>query len=179
MAQFKAMSPKVEVNGAAVLSVVEGMRFSRNLSLQILAGHGIVGPQVGRWYKQQDWLDSFKEIAERAGPATLRAVGLHIPETALWPSDVKTVAEALASIDVAYHMNHRNGPIGNYNFLPTGERSGEMNCTNPYPCEFDQGIIEGTMAKFAPAGALLIVKHDDARPCRRKGANSCTYLLSW
>lgn len=176
--QFKAMSSEVEVNGAAVLAVVEGMK-GRELALQILARHRIVDPQVDKWYLQQDWLDAFQEIAEKIGPTTLKLVGRSIPDTALWPTEVKTITDALASIDVAYHMNHRKGRIGHYAFQQTGERTGQVHCTNPYPCEFDHGIIEGTAAKFAPAGVLVFVEHDDSQPCRCRGGESCTYLVSW
>ncbi len=179
MAQFKALDPRVEVNGDTVLAIVEGMRAVRKLSLQILAAHGIVNPRPDEWYLQQNWLDSFQEIAQKVGPATLKAIGARIPHTALWPAGVHTIADAMASIDVAYHMNHRNGPIGNYTFRMTGDTSGLMLCTNPYPCEFDLGIIEATAAKFAAEGTWALVKHDDSQPCRKRGGDSCTYLITW
>lgn len=179
MAQFKAIVPGVEVCGAAVLSVVEGMDLARTMALRILKAHGITDPTKESWHSQQAWLDAFKEIAENVGPATLRRIGTMIPETALWPPTVRTVADALASIDVAYHMNHRGGEIGHYAFRKTGVKSGEMVCGNPYPCEFDFGIVEATARKFAPPGVPTFVKHDDSQPCRRKGADSCTYRITW
>ena len=179
MAQFKARDPRVEVNGAAVLSFAEAIEVFRDLSLQVLAEHGIVDPKEGEWYPQQAWLDAFKEIAEKTGPATLKAIGKKIPELALWPPDVDTIEKALASIDMAYHMNHRGGDIGHYNFEKTGEQSGKMVCDNPYPCDFDLGIIEATAKRFAPKGVSTNVKHDDSQPCRKKGDDSCTYFVSW
>lgn len=179
MAQFKAIAPGVEVCGAAVLSVVEGMDLSKTMALRILKAHGITDPAKETWHPQQAWLDAFREISEKVGPATLRRIGTKIPETALWPPTVRTVEDALASIDVAYHMNHRKGEIGHYSFEKTGEKSGKMVCGNPYPCEFDLGIVEATARKFAPPGAAASVKHDDSQPCRRKGADSCTYRIKW
>ncbi|MDM8000635.1 MAG: hypothetical protein QUS33_11775 [Dehalococcoidia bacterium] len=179
MAQFMAMAPGVEVCGAAVLSVVEGMDLARSMALRILKAHGISDPTKESWHAQQAWLDAFKEIAENVGPATLRRIGTMIPQTALWPPTVRTVADALASIDVAYHMNHRGGEIGHYAFQRTGERSGKMVCGNPYPCEFDLGIVEATARKFAPPGVPVFVKHDDLEPCRKNGADSCTYWITW
>jgi len=85
----------------------------------------------------------------------------------------------LASIDVAYHMNHRGGEIGPYDFEKTGDRSGKMICPNPYPCDFDMGIIAAVANKFAPEGTFVTVKQDDSQPCRNEGADSCTYLISW
>jgi hypothetical protein len=40
-----------------------------------------------------------------------------------------------------------------------------------YPCSFDRGIIT-TMARRFEKGASST--HEDAEPCRRKGASSCT-----
>jgi len=179
MAQFKAIVPGVEVCGAAVLSVVQGMDLSQTMALRILKGHGIEKPTKDSWHSQQAWLDSFREIAEKVGPATLRRIGTKIPETALWPPTVRTIEDALASIDVAYHMNHRSGEIGHYAFEKTGEKSGKMVCGNPYPCEFDFGIVENTARMFAPRGVVTSVHHDDSQPCRKKGADSCTYRITW
>lgn len=178
MAQFTALAPGVEVNGAAILSVIEGMGALARPE-RILARHGIVDPERGKWYPQQAWLDAFKEISESVGPATLRAIGAKIPKVALWPPGVNTVEKALASIDVAYHMNHRGGEIGRYRFDQASERSARMICDNPYPHDFDLGIIEATAQRFAPKDMLVFVRHDNSQPCRKKGADSCTYTIYW
>lgn len=179
MTQFKAINPKVEVSGAAVLSVVQGMETFRKAALDILAKHGIADPKKEGWYLQQSWLDAFQEISEKIGPATLRRIGSKIPETANWPPEIKTIEDALASIDVAYHMNHRGGEIGHYRFEITGKRSSQFLCDNPYPCDFDCGIIRATVKRFGGKDAMPVVKHDDTHPCRQKGGESCTYLVSW
>ena len=179
MTQFKAIDPKVEVSGAAVLSVVEGMEAFKGTALDILAKHGIVDPKKEGWYLQQSWLDAFREISDGIGPATLRRIGSKIPETALWPPEIKTMEDALASIDVAYHMNHQKGDIGHYRFEKSGKRSGWFLCDNPYPCAFDFGIIKATAYRFSAKDAIPVVKHDDTQPCRQKGGESCTYLISW
>ena len=179
MAQFKAFAPGVEVNGQTVLSVVEGMGTFKQFSLQILAANGITDPRPGQWYPQQSWLDSFKDIGKKVGEATLFQIGAQIPENAAWPPQVDTIDKALASIDVAYHMNHRGGEIGHYDYQKTGDKEGKMVCNNPYPCDFDRGIVTAAAQKFAPAGVFVTVRHDDSSPCRKKGADSCTYLISW
>jgi hypothetical protein len=50
----------------------------------------------------------------------------------------------------------------------------EVECNNPYPCAFDHGIFEGGVRRF---GGAVHVTHLDDRPCRKKGAGSCTLLL--
>lgn len=179
MAQFKAFAPGVQVNGQTVLAVVEGMGAFGEYSLRILEENGIADPKPGEWYSQQSWLDAFKAIAERVGHATLFQIGIKIPENAAWPPQIDTIDGALASIDVAYHMNHRGGEIGHYDYQKTGDRSGKMVCNNPYPCDFDRGIIVATAKKFAPQGTFVKVEEDKSQPCRKKGADSCTYLIIW
>ncbi len=179
MAQFQALDSSVEVNGQTVLSVVEGMGSFKYKALKILEENGIADPQPGNWYSQQSWLDAFRAISDSIGGATLSQIGKQIPENADWPPDVDSAEKALASIDMAYHMNHRNGEIGRYNFETTGERSGIMTCNNPYPCDFDRGLVEAAAKKFAPEGAIVKVRHDDSKPCRNHGTDSCTYIIDW
>jgi hypothetical protein len=179
MAMFKAYASKVEVNGETVLSVVDGMGAFKTRALQILAECGIKDPTPGQWYPQQAWLDAFKRIAETIGSNTLYSIGLKIPENAQFPPQIDDVHKALAAIDVAYHMNHRNGEIGHYQYQKAGETNAVVNCPNPYPCDFDRGIIEAMVRKFKPRGGVAIVEHDNTAPCRKKGAESCSYKINW
>jgi hypothetical protein len=180
MAQFKAFSNNVEVNGETVLSVVSGVGVFKKQALEILAKNGINDPKPGQWYSQQSWLNAFKEISEKIGPKSLFSIGKAIPANAKFPPEINTIEKALGAIDIAYHMNHKNGEIGHYNFIKTEGNSGKMVCNNPYPCEFDKGIIEAMAQKFKPADSIMaFVEHDDSQPCRKKGAESCTYLVTW
>ena len=179
MAQFKAYSEKVEVNGETVLSVVDGMGAMKSMALTILEKNGIKDPEPGQWFKQQSWLNAFKQISESVGANTLSQIGQKIPENAQFPPDIDSIEKALAVVDVAYHMNHRNGEIGHYNYKGNGGGKGVMECVNPYPCDFDRGIIVAMARRFAPNVASVRVAHDDSKPCRKKGAESCTYTVSW
>ncbi|HEX9059938.1 MAG TPA: hypothetical protein VF941_07145 [Clostridia bacterium] len=180
MAQFKAFSSSVEVNGETVLSVVNGVGAFKRQALDILIRNGINDPKAGQWYPQQSWLNAFKEIAEKIGPKSLFSIGKAIPANANFPPDINTIEKALSSIDVAYHMNHKGGEIGHYKFVKTEGNTGKMICNNPYPCEFDMGIIEAMAQKFKPADSVMaFVEQDDSQPCRKKGAESCTYLITW
>jgi hypothetical protein len=166
----------------------------KETALRILADNGIDQPRPGQWYSQQAWLDSFQTISNRIGPATLFVIGQKIPENAQFPPSLDTIEKALPAIDVAYHMNHRlrgetlfnpgtgqmKEGIGHYTFTKTGPSRGEMVCDNPYPCEFDKGIIDAMVRRFKPSGSIVAeVIHDDRAPCRKKGADSCTYAISW
>lgn len=192
MAEFIAFNPKVEVNGQTVLSVVDGSTIKKS-ALKFLSKCGIDDPQPGRWYSQQSWLDAFRAIATEVGHLTLFQIGKKIPENADWPPQVKDIHGALASIDVAYHMNHRldgrplfdpaTGAmaegIGHYGYRRVDEHSARMTCNNPYPCDFDRGIIESAANKFKPAGFRVSVVHESPDVCRMHGADTCTYAVSW
>ena len=106
------------------------------------------------------------------------------------PPEIDNIEAALASIDVAYHMNHRiqgevlfdpatgimKEGIGHYRYQPGGDRGGVMVCETPYPSEFDRGIITGTARRWRPTVEVTL---DESKPTRKRGADSCTYLVKW
>ncbi len=178
MAQFKAFSPKVEVNGQTVAAVVKGMGAFKATAMAILRANGLTDISDGTWHRQQAWLDTFAEITKKSGPATLTQIGRTIPECAKFPPEVKDLETALKAIDVAYRMNHRGGEIGCYKFEKIDAKSARMICRNPYPCDFDKGIISAMASRFAN-GRVVKVEHDGQAECRKKGAESCTYSIKW
>ncbi|MEM7331600.1 MAG: hypothetical protein AAF490_05885 [Chloroflexota bacterium] len=176
MATFKAFDENAEVLGASL--VITTKSFGDEV-IPILEKHHIFPIDPDGWYKQQDWLNAFSELSE-GNYMNLVAMGMKVPDFAVWPPSIKTVHEALASINVAYHMNHRNGEIGNYHYEKTGDQSGKMVCRNPYPSDFDYGIIYRTVAKFTdPDNSQFAVRVDGSQPSRKLGEDSCTYLISW
>lgn len=179
MAQFKAFEPGVEVMGELVLQFVEVMGAFKSLAEGILRDHGIVDPKPGEWYLQQAWLDSFKTIAEQIGPNTVFLLARQIPTSADIGVEIDTLEKALFHLDPAYRSTHRNGEAGHYIFVKTGERAGQMHTLNPYPCDFDRGILDALTKRFEPANPYLDVVHDDLAPCKKQGADSCTYSITW
>lgn len=167
------------VNGQTVLAVVAGMGAFRETVVRLLHRHAIVNPFPSGWYPQQAWLDAFREIAQQIGGKTLNQIGRSIPRHAKFPPGIDTVEKALGSLDAAYHLNHRGGEIGHLTFSKTGPSSGIVVGKNPCPCEFDQGLVEAVANQFKPAGSVVRVAHDLAKPCRKKQGESCTYLVSW
>jgi len=179
MAQFQAFAPGVTVNGQTVLSVVSGMGSFKNTAVKILQQHGIQDLSPLGWYSQQSWLDAFRDIFQGIGVKTLYQIGVSIPKNAKFPPGIDNLEKALASIDAAYHLNHRGGEIGHYQFTKTAPSQGVMVCHNPYPCEFDRGIIEAMATRFRGAGPAPKVVHDSSKPCRSKQGDSCTFLIAW
>ena len=181
MAQYKAFQEGVEVNGQTILSVVTALSTGQDIRLQILKKHGI-DPEPDKWYPQQAWLDAFKEISTVIGEHTLFMIGKAIPENAKFPPEINNLEIALKAIDQAYHMNHKGGEIGHYTLTEFDKKnkSATMECNNPYPSEFDRGIIATMVRKFKPEDSLKTeVVLDTSKETRKKGGESSTYKISW
>ncbi len=198
--QYVPFERGIEVNGQTAYAVVDGFSAFRDIASEILISEkvGIRGPDglvqidPASWYSQAAWLRSFERISRLdMGDAALFQIGLAIPLNAKFPDWVIDIETSIRAIDIAYHMNHRiNGVplfhadtgamyegIGHYGCEP-GEvpRMLVSVCKNPYPCAFDRGILTSMAVKFEPHAKVV---HDDRRPCRKKGADSCTYLIVW
>ena len=193
MAQFIAINKEVEVNSETIMAFVEARATGREERLEILRRFNIdLGTK--EWFYQQDWLDAFKNISDNLGSMNLYMMGKAIVDNAKFPP-MNNLKEALNSINVAYHMNHRFD--GNVMFDPTtgkmmhgigdytlvefdeAKRKGVFLCSNPYPSDFDAGIISQVIRRFKSMGSLEKVELDKTKETRKEGGETCTYLLSW
>lgn len=179
MAQFNAFEPGVEVMGSVVTSFIDVMGAFKSLAEGILKDNGIVDPRPGQWYSQQSWLNSFKTITDQIGPNTVFLLARQIPTSADISPAIDTIEKALFGLDQAYRDSHRNGEAGHYIFVKTGAKTGQMHTLNPYPCDFDRGILDALAKRFEPANPYLDIVHHDNAPCKRQGADSCTYTITW
>ena len=102
-----------------------------------------------------------KEIQDKFSSELLFRIGEKIATNAILPPGINSLETCLASINTAYHMNHRRGEIGSYEYSYLGGGSGlkraKMICPNPYPCAFDRGVIHGFAQRFKPAGAVDVI----------------------
>ncbi len=182
MAQYVPFSPNIKVNGQTILSFINAMPAYKNVMQGILDNHGLSELAPNEWYSQTAWLEAFREIGVKLGSNTLFAIGKAIPENAIFPPDVQDLEGALAAIDVAYHMNHTEGEIGYYKLLEYNSnlRIAIMECKNPYPSDFDRGIITAMARKFKSPDVIIVkVELDANKPTRLNGADSCHYIVSW
>ena len=185
MAEFKVYEPSVEVLGEVVAAFIAGFpQGTEKVGLGILERQGIKDPRLGEWYPLQSFLDAMQEISQNLVTHMLTRIEEKIAINAKLPSGLDSLEKCLESIDVAYHMNHRGGEIGSYTYSrngsPGGLQQAKMVCTNCYPCTFDLGVLEGFSQRFKPKDAAgVVVRHDDSQPCRRKGDDSCVYIISW
>lgn len=192
MVMYKVFEEGIEVNGRTIYAIVNALLPIKFIVRKIFLDVGLPDLKdigTNEWYLQQKWLDAFKLIADKAGPHTLMSIGEKIPDNALFPSKINDIEESLKSIDVAYHLNHRNSKgqilfengefiegIGHYAFEKVADNKAIIVCNNPYNCDFDKGIIT-RMAKRFEKEALVV--HDDQKGCRKLGSDSCTYYVVW
>jgi len=162
------------------MSVIDGLGVFKSLIDDIFSRAGLPADIIAdadQWYSQQSWLDAFRIIAEKIGPRTLFRIGQKIPGNAVFPPQINDVHSALQSIDLAYHANHKNfgsEGIGHYIYQKTGEKEAMITCDNPYPCDFDIGIITAMAKKFSH---FAKVRHEHV--CRKDGYKTCTYTVKW
>lgn len=194
--QYRAFAPNIEALGAGIMAAFGGFGPLRSIVERMLCRDGLVdcaapgaGIETDAWYAQQAWLDALQEIDQLYGTAILFNIGAEIPNNAVFPSLAIDVHTAVASIDVAYHLNHRRAGtimydpqtkqmlegIGHYGYERLGDTHILSTCLTPYPCEFDLGIVATMARRFEPR---TIVEHVGAE-CRRHGAQACTYSLRW
>jgi hypothetical protein len=174
------LSTRVEVYGRSVQALLNAMEFVKLKARQVLASNGIESLEPEGWYPMQSVLGSFEDILEQVGPHTVRSIGRCIPQSAVFPPAITSFESALHSLDQAYRMNHRgSGDIGSYRFHLGAGSSARMVCDNPYPCEFDQGIIEALYDRFPPKSSIRLRVDHAPGGCRGQGSHTCTYLLHW
>ncbi|MEM1178085.1 MAG: hypothetical protein AAGM22_07070 [Acidobacteriota bacterium] len=171
--------PQVEVSGMVVLAVVDVMGAFRSVALRILEKNGIKDPQPDQWFPLRAWLSSFDTIVRDVGPNTLHQIGRHVASSGEIPPELSTLHDVFYALDESYYSQHRGGgDIGHYHYIGTGERSGTMVCTTPYPSDFDRGVITALAERFEPV-SLVDVRLDESSEARTDGGLSCTYLISW
>jgi hypothetical protein len=189
----------VEVSGNFLASIMQGFGVYHSLAMKYLSTHGLCVHVAGketpvdttRWYPLVNCLKAFDVIMEQIGHNIMFDIGLSVPKNARFPPAIKDIDSAMQSLDIAYHMNHRQGGvpmfnpatgkmligIGHYGYRRLSSKQKIISvCDNPYPCRFDLGILTA-MAKRFESRALII--HDDEKPCRNKDGANCTYLISW
>lgn len=187
-----------DVLGACLQNIVDsfgsftllasGMLIDEGLGMD--DGHGLVRFDPKGWYSLPRFLGAFDRINREFGNYTMRQVGLAVPKNSPFPPSITDIHSAIQSLDIAYHMNHgRKGKalfspesgmqegIGHYYYDPVpGKREIICRCDNPYPCVFDEGLINAVAQRFEPTAT---VKHDTSKGCRAHGGETCSYVITW
>ncbi len=175
MAEFVCFDSNVEAVGQGIMVIVAALG---DKALPTLAKYELDDLDPEGWYPQQPFLDAFRELSQQ-GFFNMVACGMKVPDVAAFPP-METVEEALSLVGQAYQMNHRGGDIGEYTLKEIGDRKAEMYCRNPYPSDFDYGIIYRLVQKYRPEDSKgFKVVRDEEVPNRKTGADACTYYIEW
>ena len=129
-----------------------------------------------KFYPAEGFLKALDNIGSKMDVAVLQKIGTKIIESAQWPPGVDNLTAGLQSISVAYKMNHQPNDvaiIGDYEYNKIGENEFTITATNPYPCDFDLGIVRG-VAKTFESG--VFVRHLEGS-CRKRGNSKCVYQV--
>jgi len=194
MAQYKSYTESAEVNLEAILSVVNCLKVGKEIRNSILLKHNI-DIEKDQWFKMQDWLDAFKEIADVLGEFNLFLTGKAVIETAILPP-MNNLREALGALNIGYHMNHRiNGlpafnpetgelleGVGNYNVVSFDEenRKAVIQHTSPYPWRLVLGVITEFASRYSPLGSDSKVEIDESEKSKKLQEQDCyTFLITW
>ncbi|MEQ9364534.1 MAG: hypothetical protein RIF32_09835 [Leptospirales bacterium] len=190
---------KIDIIGAALQSFFGGLGAFQSIADRILGelqygsrrDDGTYFFEPERWYPAGPNIRMFELLKEKVGASTLKQAGRSVPENAIFPPGVDTIQKGLASIDVAYHLNHgQNGKplmdpatgqiqdiIGQYRVEETpGQNEAHVTSDTPYPSEFDEGIVSAMARRFEPGARVHL---DTSRPNRLNGGDSCTYIVRW
>jgi hypothetical protein len=188
----------IEVDGRNVRIITDAFRLFPDAGLKPLVKHGIgrtsadgkVVVEASGWHPLGAWLTALEEILRSVGSSKMFEIGKQIPRVAVFPPEIRDAQGALQSLDVAYHMNFRkNGVpmlnpitgaiadgIGHYRGTVKSPRSAVVECDNPFPCDFDRGIVVALAQRFEPNA---MIQHLDEARCRKRGNPICRYSVTW
>jgi hypothetical protein len=179
------MSNPLNMSGAEVRSgtaraLLNALGILSQETQRILNAHGLPTLTQQEWYPVQTLLQCLSDIRSQMGPYTLHSLGRHSAQhIAFLPTEVSFLA-ALLSLNELYQTRHRGpGELGGYHCRAQGGRSAHVRCDNPYPCEFDQGMLESLFERFRPPESFRLRLAHAPEGCRTQGARACLYHLQW
>ena len=181
MKEFRIEAGKAQVNGKVVETYMAAMGpyagrgeqvLKRNLGVAELVYDGTT------FYALDSFLKTLEEFQSQLGQPFLKSMGKFIFSKAEFPPDITTLEGAMNLLNTAYYMNHQTEPgaIGAYAWRAESDHRGTMVCDNPYPCAFDQGLLETIAKRFVPEAR---VTHDPAQGCRHDQGDVCVYTIEW
>jgi hypothetical protein len=168
-------SPSAMVSGGNILSMLTAMGAFRKTGEQILAGRGIANVTPEEWYSLPAYVEALNEIEARIGPKTLFRIGKEIPNHIQLPPGLDTFDKVIGSFGPAFSMNHRGAGAGGITFTIANPGIGTITSGTPYPCDFDQGVIQGFFRKLLKG--TLKYEHDPSS-CKKTGGMACVHYVT-
>lgn len=178
MTEFKVFDTNTEVHQNFLQVVSEALKILEYDPDRYFQKHGFNLDADIEWYDLQKCLDMLKDIQDSEGSECLVSAGNQCPDLAIWPPEIDSIEKAFDSMDMAYHMNHRNGEIGHYIVTHVADRHIRVKAENPWPSNFDFGMCWGLAKRFAPKDSKIQVIREPS-PSRVNGDEYCTYDVTW
>jgi hypothetical protein len=184
MAEYKASSPNCELIGSMVASLWAAFPENFQGAIKgVLLKHGVADIQPEKWYLLQSVLDALKELETTFGHHLLSQVGEQAALRAPVPPEVKSFKDCLINMNATLKKINRGGSAGGYEVqeddAPGGLQRFRVIASTPFPCSLTRGYLESFARRFGPVGTQeVLVRHDEQNPCRRNGADTCTYYVT-
>lgn len=197
--EWKVQEPGIESSGICIESLVNAFGpFKRHVSKWlVLEGIGKLNQQqivefdVTKWYPVQAELNALKRTYDEVGKEAVYQAGIRTIEFSAIPP-MNDIVEAMYSLNIAYHMNHRKNGIVMFDpakgEILTGigdfvvEKADLKNreiiiaAPGPFPCVYNRGIIQGLAQKFEK---MATVKLMDSDITISKGFPFSRYKVQW
>lgn len=192
MLHQKVCDDVIEFMGTNVLAIFNGLN-NRNDQFNEFSSVGLEMSVINEkhWYPFNTLINAFNLMLDKKAENTLFSIGRHVLDFAKFPK-IDSIEDALGLMDKIYHMNctDKNGEsyynsktdemkdgIGNYRYIKVpGQNEAFMLCDDPFPCEFNRGLITKFAQSFDKNAKVI---HDDQFGCKNKGGSACRYIIIW
>ena len=194
MAQFVAYRKDVEGNINLLAPYFNADTRGKEKRLEVFKKHGIdLNKQT--IYPMQTILNYFKDLAQELGDMNLFLIG-KISGHEMPGQDAKNFKELIEMANIVYHTIYTiNGKpmynpttkvfeqgLGSYTVQSFDENKKEMVIVSntPFTSKSDEGLFTGLFEKFKPAHIQSFkIMLDITKERRAKGADSCTFIVTW
>lgn len=165
-----------KVKGEVILDTLEASGIFKRRANKVLEKHNLYDVQTNQWYDLDKCVSYLKELQELFGPNTMKIIGDKVISNKKFPKQIKTLEDALTSLDKVYKSNHRGSNIGKYEYHNLTEKHYTISSTTPYSDAFDQGLILGLTKSFSN-GKRYKVEIDKTKASREQGNSFTLYNI--
>jgi hypothetical protein len=182
MAEFVSFDPESEVSGSNIQLVIKAHRALGFDIAACLSKHKLNRVQPNDWVNLQTYLDCLKDIQQEFSYYysfySLIAIGTKVIDYAMGIPNPHKSDTNFEPLNNFYQLRHRGMDVGEYSQEFLSEKHLRVTARNPYPSDFDYGLVWGMARMRVSNGQVLRVIRAES-PSRRKGDASCVYDLIW
>ena len=174
MPTYQAFDPQSEMNGRTALGMVKSILHDD--IAEILVRHHLNDIDPDAWYRVQDLLEVFNEVAQQRDGGNSSSIFVSIGMGAAdigfegMPPQLKSMSleEFLAAYPSRLSVIH-HGDVGYVKYEKLNENHFVMTMNVPYPDDMMYGVFYGYARHLKPKGQSPSVAYDNRQPRRDKG----------